>query len=106
MFFRDTCYKIEQKGKKTNFKIMFICLGQVSIIKAGTEYLVVLYLLHHVLYLQVSEVLCMFSVFLNRGFLSCISMDPHFDYWKLTLRAEIIQNLDVIMVGLVCSRNY
>lgn len=37
MFFRDTCYKIEQKGKKTNFKIMFICLGKVSTIKAGTE---------------------------------------------------------------------
>lgn len=37
MFFRDTCYKTEQKGKKTNFKITFICLGEVSTIKAETE---------------------------------------------------------------------
>ena len=37
MFFRDTCYKTEQKGKKTNFKITFVCLGEASIIKAETE---------------------------------------------------------------------
>lgn len=38
MFFRDTRYKTEDKGKKTKFKIMFIHLGGVNTIKAGTEF--------------------------------------------------------------------